>query len=390
MASNAFYDFRAKLLRLGTLLGCVLYWGTSMTLAEQPWVYFGTYTGKSSKGIYVSRFNPKTGALATPELAADSQHPSYLALHPKGKFLYAVNEISDFQGKQEGAVTAFALNRTNGHLTYINQQSSGGGAPCHLSVDALGRAVMVANYSGGSIASLPIAADGALKPAVTFIQHTGKGAIAGRQSSPHAHAIYLDKEQRFAVVSDLGLDRVLIYRFNALTGGLTLNEAPLAKLAPASGPRHFAFHPNQRFGFSLNEIDSTITSLSYDRHVGQLTALGTVSTLPANLKVDSSTAEIFIHPSGQFLYASNRGHDSIAAFRVDGHTGSLTLLQNEPTGGQTPRGFGIDPSGRWLLAANQNSDSVVVFSIDRHSGKLTRTEHSISVGSPVSVHFMQP
>jgi 6-phosphogluconolactonase len=355
-------------------------------------VYIGTYTGAKSKGIYVSRLDLASGALTPPELAAETASPSFLAIHPRGGFLYSVNEVSTSDGKPGGSVSAFTIDRTTGRLTALNQQSSGGRGPAHLIVDRSGRDVLVANYGGGSVAALPIEADGRLKPASAFIQHTGSSVNPDRQKEPHAHSINVDPEDRFAYVADLGLDKILIYRFDPKRGALTPNDPPFAAVQPGAGPRHFAFHPKGRFAYVINEIDLTVTAFSHDVKRGALTALQTVSTLPEGLpKLPSySTAEVQVHPSGLFLYGSNRGHDSITVFAIDGKSGKLTYVQNEPTQGSTPRGFGIDPSGTYLLAGNQRSDSVVVFRIDQQTGRLTPTGHKIEVGSPVCVKFVRP
>lgn len=351
-------------------------------------VYFGTYTGKTSQGIYVSDFDPATGTLKPAELAAESGHPSFLALHPTGRYLYAANELTDYQGKSAGAVSAFKIQPSTGKLTFLNQKSSGGSAPCHVTVDRSGRTLFVANYFGGSIASYRIQTDGSISDAVTFVQHTGKGTDPQRQEGPHAHSIYPDPNNRFAVVADLGLDRLIVYRFNSESSALTAHDAPLAAWASGAGPRHFGFHPNGRWGYAINEMNSTVTTVAYDQEKGQFTSIASVSTIPPDFKGNTSTAELFVHPSGKFVYGSNRGHDSIAVFRVNSKNGTLTSVQHQSTGGKTPRGFGIDPSGRWLLAANQSSDTVVVFAIDRKTGMLRPTGQSIQVGSPVSVHFL--
>jgi 6-phosphogluconolactonase len=386
MSIPRFYESAAYLLRAMLLLGCL---AAPQVQSQTSWVYFGTYTGKSSRGIYVSRFDSKTGVLGPAELAVETKDPSYLALHPGGKFLYAVNEVSEFKGKPGGGVSSFQIDPKTGLLTSLNSESSRGGAPCHLIVDKAGRHVLVANYTGGSVGVLPIAADGSLKPMVSFVQHTGKGTNPARQEAPHAHAIYLDAANRYALVSDLGLDKVLIYRFDAQTGILSLNDATLAEFNPGAGPRHFAFLPRERAGYSLNEIQSTITTLSYDRRRGQLSALQTVSTLPPDFTGGNGTAEIFVHPSGKFVYASNRGHDSLAVFKVTDSQGRLSPVQHMPIGGRTPRGFGIDPTGRWILVGNQSSDQVTVFRIDSRTGKLTAAGAPVPVGSPVSVHFLK-
>jgi len=357
-------------------------------------VHIGTYTGPTSKGIYVTRLNTATGALTEPVLAADTPNPSFLALHPSRDLLYAVNEIGDYEGKRTGSVSAFAIDRKSGLLKPINRQSSGGGGPAHISADRKGAHVLVANYGGGSIAALPIAPDGGLRPLQTmtgFVQHTGSSVNPARQKEPHAHSIDLDPSGLRAYVADLGLDRILIYRFDASTGNLTPSDPPFATVEPGSGPRHVAFHPSGRFTYVINEIVLTVTAFARDAASGALKTVQTISTLPEGVKAQPtySTAELTMHPSGRFLYGSNRGHDSITVYSVDQTSGRLTFVQNEPTGGSTPRSFGIDPSGRWLLAANQRSDSIVVFQIDQATGRISPTGTRIAVGSPVCVTFLR-
>jgi 6-phosphogluconolactonase len=355
-------------------------------------VYFGTYTGPNSKGIYVSRLDGKSGALSDPELAVETPGPSFLAVHPDRDFLYAVNEVDEFQGKKSGSVSAFAIDRKTGKLTALNQQSSVGTGPAHLIVDKSGHAVLVANYGGGSVAVLPIEANGRLKPASAFVQHTGSSVNPQRQKEPHAHSVNVDPKNHFAYVADLGLDKVLIYRFEPVKGSLTANDPPFAAVEPGAGPRHFGFHPSGRFAYVINELQCTVTAFTADEKSGMLTTLQTVSTLPEGQKVvpGFSTAEVQVHPSGKFLYGSNRGHDTIVVFAIDQNTGRLTYVEHEPTQGSTPRNFGIDPSGTYLLAANQKSDSVIVFRIDPESGRLSPTGTRITVGSPVCVKFVRP
>jgi 6-phosphogluconolactonase len=354
-------------------------------------VYFGTYTGEKSKGVYVSRLDLASGALTPPELAGETTSPSFLAVHPSQNFLYAVNEIGNFQGKESGSVTAFAIDRTTGRLTALNQQPSVGRGPAHLVVDKTGRNVLVANYGGGSVAVVPIGTDGTLKPPSAFIQHTGASVNPQRQKGPHAHSINVDPANRFAYAADLGLDKVLVYRFDADKGSLVANDPPFASVAPGAGPRHFTIHPNGRFAYVINEISVTVTAFRRDIDRGSLAELQTISTLPPGQAVEPSfsTADVQVHPSGRFLYGSNRGHDSIVVFAIDETSGRLTHVENRPTQGSTPRGFGIDPSGSYLLAANQRSDSVVVFRIDRQTGRLTPTGHTIDVGAPVCVKFVE-
>jgi 6-phosphogluconolactonase len=349
-------------------------------------VYFGTYTGHTSRGIYLSTLDLATGKLAPAELAADVKNPSFLAIHPTQKFLYAVSEISDFQGKPAGGISAFSIDPISGRLALLNQQSSAGAGPCHLVVDTAGKNVLVANYGGGSVSVLPVAADGKVMATTSLIQHRGSSVDKQRQEGPHAHSINLDVANRFAFAADLGLDKVLIYRFDSAKGLLTANDPDAAVVAPGSGPRHFAFHPSGKYAFVNNEMTSTVASFAFDPVRGSLTEIHTLPTLPAPTP-GNSTAEIVVHPSGRFVYVSNRGHDSLAMFQCDETTGRLTAIGHQSTGGKTPRNFNIDPSGLYVLAANQDTGNVVVFKIDGGTGKLTPTGSSIDVGSPVCIKF---
>ncbi len=348
-------------------------------------LYIGTYTRSGSQGIYLAELDLATGKLRSAEVAGKVANPSFLAIHPSRPWLYAVGEMGDFDGKKTGAVSAFSMDPASGKLTLLNQQSSQGPGPCHLAVDRSGRNVLVANYGGGSIASLPIRSDGRLAEASCAIQHQGSSVNPRRQQGPHAHCINLDPAGRRAMVADLGLDKVMIYRFDAAGGKLIPNDPPWTKLAPGAGPRHFAFHPSARYGYVINEIDSTVTALQYNAQRGTLRPLQTVSTLPEGFDGQSSTAEIEVHPSGRFLYGSNRGHDSIACFAIDAATGKLTAIGHQSTQGKTPRNFAVDPTGDYLLAANQGSGNIVVFRIDAKTGVLRATGHSITVPMPVCI-----
>jgi 6-phosphogluconolactonase len=308
-------------------------------------VYFGTYTGAKSQGIYVSRFDPATGGLSAPELAATTRNPTFLAVHPGGRCLYAVNEVGD-----AGTVSAFAIDAETGKLTLLNRQGSGGGGPCHLSVDATGRCLLVANYNSGSIAALPIHADGSLGEATTTIQHTGSSVNPARQTGPHAHFICPSPDDRFALNCDLGLDKVFVYRLDADAARLSPGDPPFATVAPGSGPRHLTFSPDGRFVYVINEMGGTINVFSYNAANAALTGVQTISTLPADFSGKNTAAEIALTPSGKFLYASNRGDDSLAVFAVDRKSGRLTLVEHQSTQGRTPRHFVIDPTGHWLLA----------------------------------------
>ena len=351
-------------------------------------VYIGTYTTTRSKGIYAYRFDADSGRLTSLGLVAETVNPSFLAVDPSRRFLYAVNEISNYAGGKGGGVSAFAIDRATGKLTFLNEVSSRGREPCHVSLDKTGKFVMVANYGGGSAAVFPVVADGRLGEASAFVEHHGSSVNPERQEGPHAHSIATSPDNRFVLAADLGLDRLLVYRFDAAQGSLEPNDPPFATVKPGAGPRHFAFHPGGRFVYTINEMGSTITAFSYDAMRGSLREFQTVSTLPKDFAGASDTAEIEVHPSGKFLYGSNRGHDSIAVFAIDSGTGTLTPVEHVPTGGKTPRSFAIDPAGSCLVVANQDSDNLVVFRIDARTGRLTPSGKVSDVPSPVCVTFV--
>jgi 6-phosphogluconolactonase len=357
---------------------------------QKLWVFLGTYTNGKSKGIYRCELDVATGKLSEPELAGESLSPSFLTIHPNGKFLYSVNESGNFAGKKTGAVSAFSIDPTTGKLTQLNQQPAGGTGPCHITIDKAGKHVFVANYGGGSCAALPIKEDGSLGEMTGFQQHKGSSVDKGRQEAPHAHSINLDPANKFAFVADLGLDKVLVYRFDSEKGTLTPNDPPAVEIAQGSGPRHFAFHPNGKNAYVINEMALTMDALNYDQEKGVLKCIQTISTLPKGTEKGKhmSTAEVVVHPSGKFVYGSNRGHNSIAIFSVDEKTGELTAVGNQAKGIKTPRNFNIDPTGTWLLVANQDGGDVIVFKIDQKTGELTPTEHSAQVANPVCVRFM--
>jgi 6-phosphogluconolactonase len=357
---------------------------------DKLWVYVGTYTQKgTSKGIYLFDFDPASGKLTSRALAAKAKNPSFLAIAPDRRHLYAVSEVENLDGKRSGGVSAFAIDPGSGDLSLLNQQPSGGAGPCHLVVDRAGKHVLVANYGGGSVSVLPIEPDGRLGKATAFVQHKGSGPNRERQEGPHAHSINLDAANHFAVVADLGLDKVFVYRFNPEKGTLAPNDPPSVSLTPGAGPRHFAFHPNGTHAYVINEIDSTVTPFAYDGGRGTLEPIQTVSTLPQGFKGNNSTtAEVQVHPSGRFLYGSNRGHNSISVFAIDAKTGRLRWVGNQAEGIKTPRNFGIDPTGKYLLVANQDSDSIVVFRIDGQTGELHPTGVTVEVPMPVCVKFL--
>jgi 6-phosphogluconolactonase len=379
------------------LLWSVISWGLVYTPAmfaetvpsgSTMLVYIGTYTGAKSKGIYVSRFDPAAGRLTSPELAVTTPSPSFLAMHPGKRILYAAGETANLGGKPVGAVSAFNLDEKNGQLTLLNRESSGGAGPCHLAVDATGKCLLVANYGSGSIAALPIQADGSLAAPGAVIQHQGSSVNPQRQAGPHAHFVTPDPLNQFALTCDLGLDQVLVYRFVPSKGSLVANVPPFAGVKPGSGPRHLAFDPSGRFVFLINEMGSTFTVFAYDAKQGVLKELQTISTLPEGFTGNSTCAEVQVHPSGKFVYGSNRGHDSIAVFGFDSVSGKLTCLEHQSTQGKTPRHFALDPAGNWLLAENQDSDNIVVFRVDAKTGRLSPAGQTVSVGAPVCAVFV--
>ena len=357
---------------------------TSTARPAAFWVYVGTYNGPKSHGVYVSRFDMTSGKLGEPELAADlPKSPTFLAVHPNGKFIYTADEID-----KNGGVSALSISADTGKLTLLNQYVIPGTGPCHVMVDPSGRNVLTANYDSGVVEVIPIGDDGKLTKPSAVDKHSGPVADAKLQVSPRRHCINLSPDNRFALSCDLGLDKVIVYKFDPIKGTITPNDPPSAPLARVAGPRHLTFSPNGKFVYVINELNSTITAFTYDAQKGALAEFQTISTLPADFKGASTTAEIAVHPSGKFLYGSNRGHDSIAIFTIDPATGKLTAAGHQSTQGKTPRNFELDPSGAFLIAANQNSDSVVVFAIDANTGGLKPTGSTIMVGAPVSLKFV--
>ena len=357
--------------------------------AQQFRTYIGTYTTgeRVSEGIYSCVFDAASGQLSEPQLAIESINPSFLAVHPSGQFLFAVNEVNEGGGRGQGFVSAFRI-AADGQLASINRQPSHGGAPCHCSIDATGRFLLIANYTGGNVAVYPIAADGSLGEASSIVEHQGSSVDPQRQRQPYAHSIQVSSDNRFAYAADLGIDQIRIYRFDDQAGTLQPASPAFAAIAPGGGPRHFSQHPSGKFAYTNHEMTAMVTAFARDPESGALTPLQSLSTLPADFDGRKSTAECLVHPSGRFLYVSNRGHDSIASYAIDQNTGELAPLAITHTLGQEPRNFSIDPSGRWLLAANQNSDSVVVFALDPDSGVLTPSDQAIAVGRPICIRLL--
>jgi 6-phosphogluconolactonase len=357
--------------------------------------YVGTYTDDGgtptkSKGIYAYRYDASTGHVAPLGLAAETVNPSFLAVHPSGRFLYAVNEVGNYKGPNSGGVSAFSIDRATGKLTLLNQVASRGADPCYITVDKTGKYVLVANYTGGSVAVFPVHDDGSLGEASSFVQHTGHGSDPQRQEGPHAHSIKLSADDRFAYANDLGLDEVLVYKFDASKGTLTPSDPPFATLSAGSGPRHFALAPNGEFGYVISEILATVTAFHVNRDTGSLQSLQTVKADPPDYHGPNEAAEIEVHPSGKFLYASNRGDDdSIHMYAIAAGKGTLTPIGQASTKGKTPRSFEIDPTGRFLFAENQKSDNIVIFKIDEKTGQLSATGNVVDVVSPVCVKFVK-
>jgi 6-phosphogluconolactonase len=386
-ASPQIFRAIAGLLALVLLIVCA---GPAAPAKQNYLVYVGTYTedGGKSKGIYAYRFDPGTAAIDPVGLAAETVNPSFLAIHPNHRFLYAVNEVRNYKGLTSGAVSAFVIDHATGKLTLLNQVASKGADPCYVMLDKTGKFVLVANYTGGSVAVFPVLEDGRLGEASAFVQHSGHGTNPERQEGSHAHSIDLSPDNRFAIVDDLGLDESLVYKFDSAKGSLTLNDPPFAKADAGSGPRHFALHPNGKFAYVINEMGSSVSAFRFDGAAGVLHPLQTVPTLPKGFAGHNDDAEIEVHSSGKFLYASNRGHDSIAVFAIDANNGTLALVEDVPTKGQTPRSFEIDPTGKLLFVANENSNNIVIFRIDVGTGRLTPTGKVLEVAEPVCLKFV--
>jgi 6-phosphogluconolactonase len=352
---------------------------------NELFLYVGTYTRGKSEGIYVYRMNPGSGELRHAATVKGVSNPSFLAIDPKRRYLYAANESGEFAGRKGGGVTAFAIDRKIGDLRKLNERHSPG-VPCHVSVHPSGKFVLAANYGGGNVVIYPVGAGGLLDESSDVAQHTGKGADPKRQDGPHAHCVMLDAAGRFAFAPDLGIDKVMIYSVDVKNGKLVPNGFAATKAG--AGPRHFDFHPSGEFAYVINELDSTLTAYAYDKAKGALTELQTVSTLPPDFSGTNSCADVHVHPSGSFVYGSNRGHDSVVAFAIDKNTGKLNLIAHESTRGKWPRNFAIDPAGAFLLVANQNTDNVSAFRIDQRTGKLTATGQTTEIPTPVCLKFL--
>jgi 6-phosphogluconolactonase len=350
--------------------------------------YPGQTGGQTEGAIYVYRFQSATGILTPLGLAAETNTPGFFAIHPSGQFLHTVNEIGNYQGKKSGAVSAFTIDKRTGRLQFLNAIPSGDPYPTYLTVAAKGAYVLVSNYFGG-VAVFPVSNDGRLHDASSYIRETGSGSGVNRerQEAPHPHSVELSGDNRFAIAVDLGLDKLLVYRFDQTKGALTPNDPPFAVVNPGAGPRHIAFSPDARFLYSINELQSSISTFSYDATTGRMRPVQTISTLPRDFNDWNSGAEVRVSASGKFLYCSNRGHNSIAVFSIDAKDGELAPIEHVSTGGTTPRNFEIDPTGAYLFAANEDSDSILLLRMDKVTGRLT-TGSKVKVTSPVCIKFL--
>jgi 6-phosphogluconolactonase len=345
-------------------------------------VFFGTHRAGPGLGFSLAHFDSATGVLSKPEFLLEARAPAYFVISPDGRRLYTCNSGNP------GGVAAYAIAPHNGHLTLINRVLAGGGDTSYLSLDRTARYALAANYQGGNIAVFALRPDGGIGDWTAFVQHTGHGVDPRRQTHAYAHSIITDPTNRFVLSADLGVDKIFVYRFDARRGTLTPNDPPFTAVAPGSGPRHLKFHPNGRWVYLINEIASTVIAFTWDAHAGTLTEFQTVSTLPAGFNGVSAGAELEIHPNGKFLYASNRGDDSLAVFAIDPATGRLTLVEHVPSGGRTPRNFTFDPTARWIVCTNHDSDNAVVFRVNAATGRLTQTGEPVSVPYPFCERFL--
>lgn len=347
-------------------------------------IFIGTYTKTTSHGIYAYRWMPDSGEMVAIGLAAKTPNPSFLTLAPDRKHLYAVNEQPD---ADHGFVSAFSVEGASGKLTEKNQVASGGSAPCNLTTDHTGRALFVANYTSGSMASFRILPNGGLSDHVEDIFFKGHSVNPNRQKEAHTHCTTISPDNKFLLVNDLGMDRIMVYRFDPATAKVTPNDPPFYSAIPGSGPRNLTFHPNHRWAYSVNELASTMDCMDWDGAKGTLTRFQNISTVEQNAKQPTYVATVQVHPNGRFLYTSNRGDDSITVFTIDPKNGRVALIQRISTEGKYPRHFALDPTGRWLIAANQNSANIVVLKCDGHTGRLSATGKQYPLDSPVCVLF---
>jgi 6-phosphogluconolactonase len=356
--------------------------------AADMYVYFGTRVSGPGKGFSLAHFYTESGKLTKPKFLIEDEMPAFFAIHPDGRHLYTCNSTNTFHGGPEGWLSAYAIDLKTGQLSLLNRKSSFGANPSYLSFDKTGRYVLVANYQGGNVVVLAINPDGSLGERTGFAQHTGRSVNPERQIQPYAHSIIVDPSNRFALSADLGTDKLYVYRFNDKDGSLTPNDPPFVAVKPGSGPRHVKFHPSGQWVYLINEMASSVTGFNWDAAKGSLTEFQTVSTLPAGYTDTNNAAELEIHPNGQFLYGSNRGHDSLVVFAIDPATGRLLLVEHVASRGNLPRNFTFDPTGRWILCTNHGSDNAVVFRVNDTTGKLTPVGPPVEVPLPFCERFL--
>ena len=384
---NTIFD-SAFLIATGLLLtGCISLKAASVPSAYR--VYFGTSTKQEGlSGIYMSLLNMQTGQLSAAVRVTETVKPGFITIHPNGRYIYSTREEGRPDAENTGTVSAFRISEPDGALFNINTLPSEGAGPCHVSIDPSGKNVLAANYTGASCAVLPIQSDGLLRPATSVQKHTGSSVHPKRQTKAYTHSINCDLAGQFALVADLGIDRIMIYRFDADKGSLIPNDPPFVKTRPGGGPRHLTFHPSGRFVYVNFELGNEVSVFQYDSGKGVLNCIQTISTLPDGFTGENTTSEIQTTPDGRFLYVANRGHNSLAVFAVDPATGKLTSLGHEPTRGNIPRHFRIDPTGSYLIAVNATSGDAAVFRINRTTGLLEFTGSQIQLPSPSCVQFL--
>jgi 6-phosphogluconolactonase len=360
----------------------VLCLGPIHAIAADMFVYFGSHRAGPGIGFSLAHFDTDTGVLTKPEFLLDAVAPAFFQIHPDGQHLYTCNS------GRTGGVSAYALDPHTGRLTYLNRTLANGADTSYLSLDRSGRYALVANYEGGNIAAFALKPDGSIGDWTAFVQHTGSSLNPQRQSHAYAHSIITDPTNRFALVADLGVDKIYVYRFNEKDGTLKPHDPAFVGVAPGSGARHVKFHPNGRWVYLINEIASTVIAFNWDSAAGRLAEFQTISTLPADFKGANATAELEVHPNGKFIYGSNRGHDSLVAFAIDADSGRLSLVAHVSSGGKTPRNFAFDPTGKWIVCTNHGSDNAAVFRVDETSGQLTPTGQPVSVPYPFCERFV--
>jgi 6-phosphogluconolactonase len=362
----------------------------SLSQAREYVALLGTYTNTESRGIYAVRLDAETGALSTPELMAGLSNPEFLALHPHGRIVYALTQIPTPEGKNAGAISAFNVQPESGRLSLLNTEETGRGSLTHLAVDGNGSMVVAASYGGGYVVSFPVKPDGQLGARASLLSQTGPlGPDRARQDKAHPHSVTISSDSRFAFVADLGLDRVVAYALAPKDGSIAAHDPEFVTIEPGAGPRHTTFSPDGKSFYVLNELDGTITSCRYDAGRGSMEPFENVSTSPDGYTGKNSASEIRMHPGGRFVYAANRGHNSIAVFARNVETGALTRLEIVPTGGENPRNFALTPDGVWLLCAHQNTSNLTVFRVDSETGRLTSTPHTANVARAVCVLFLR-